>query len=134
MPIVLDASITATWHFPDEASEQADAVLEALEEDSALVPLHWWFEIRNVLLIGERRGRASREQTADFLERLVELPIRSAPLPDGGQVLELARTHQLTFYDAAYLELARRERLALATLDKRLAEAARREGLTLVAS
>ena len=133
MPIVLDASISASWHFPDEASEPADTVLKGLEEDSALVPVHWWFEIRNVLLIGERRGRASRVQTATFLEWLAELPIRNAPLPNGAEVLELARKHALTFSDAAYLELAQRERIPLATLNQPLARAALAEGVALLA-
>lgn len=133
MPIVLDASIAASWHFPDERGARANTVLEGLERDSAVVPAHWWFEIRNVLLVGERRQRATRQDTMDFLAWLIKLPIRSAPFPDGGEVLALARKHQLTFYDAAYLELALREGLALATLDKQLTAAARAEGISLIA-
>jgi predicted nucleic acid-binding protein len=133
MPIVLDASITACWHFPDEENAQADQVLDGLAQDTAVVPTHWWFEIRNVLLLGERRQRSSRQETTEFLAWLANLPINSAPLPDDSRVFELARKHQLTFYDAAYLELAARERLPLATLDKQLAGAARLEGITLAA-
>jgi predicted nucleic acid-binding protein len=133
MPIVLDASITASWHFPDEQNARADRVLDGLERDSAIVPMHWWFEIRNVLLLGERRQRSSKQDTSDFLAWLIKLPIRNAPLPDGGEVLALARKHQLTFYDAAYLELALREGLALATLDKQLIAAAHAEGVSLIA-
>jgi predicted nucleic acid-binding protein len=134
MPIVLDASITASWHFPDERNARSDTVLDSLERDSAIVPTHWWFEIRNVLLLGERRQRSKKQDTVDFLGWLIKLPIRNAPLPDGGDVLALARKHQLTFYDAAYLELALREGLGLATLDKQLIAAAYAEGVSLVAA
>jgi predicted nucleic acid-binding protein len=133
MPIVLDASITASWHFPDEQNARSDTVLDGLERDSAIVPMHWWFEIRNVLLLGERRRRSSKQDTVDFLTWLIKLPIRNAPLPDDGEVLALARKHKLTFYDAAYLELALREGLALATLDKQLIAAAHAEGVSLIA-
>jgi predicted nucleic acid-binding protein len=134
VPLVLDASITASWHFEDERSEQAEAVLNALARDAALVPAHWWFEIRNALLMGERRGRASQQQTVLFLARLAILPIELAELPGQIAVLNLARRHGLTFYDAAYLELAQRERIALATLDEGLAAAARAEGVALFAT
>jgi predicted nucleic acid-binding protein len=132
VPFVLDASITASWHFEDERSPQADAILKALARDAAIVPALWWFEIRNVLLVGERRGRASEQQTAQFLDRLAVLRIEVAGLPDEVNVMKLARRHRLSFYDAAYLELAQREGVALATLDDDLAAAARAEGVALV--
>jgi predicted nucleic acid-binding protein len=132
VPFVLDASITASWHFEDERSPQATAVLDALARDTAIVPAHWWFEIRNVLLIGERRGRASQQQTAQFLDRLAVLRIELAEIPDEVSSMNLARRHRLTFYDAVYLELAQRERIALATLDDELVAAARAEGVKLI--
>jgi predicted nucleic acid-binding protein len=132
MPLVIDASIVAAWHFPDERSAQGDSIMARLESDSARMPALWWFEVRNVLLIGERRGRTMREYSGRFLDFLRGLPIEIAPLPEELAVLSLARRHQLSFYDAAYLELAQRERIALATLDRALARAAVAEGVELI--
>jgi predicted nucleic acid-binding protein len=132
MPFVLDASTAVSWNFPDEDPSAARAAWDRLRQDEALVPTHWWFEVRNVLLIGERRKRISQNQTDSFLARLSRLPIAESPRPDEGGIFGLARRHKLTFYDAAYLELARREALALATLDDDLAAAACTEGVALV--
>ena len=134
MPFVLDASIAACWCFHDEHDARADAAWDLLEIERAVVPLQWWFEVRNVILLGERRGRVTEDYSADFLQELGRLPIDLAGLPDQIAILELARRHRLTFYDAAYLELAQREGLALATLDRQLADAARAEGVALVAA
>lgn len=132
VPIVLDASITASWHFEEERSAAADTVLDSLTQDTALAPLLWWFEIRNVLVLGERRRRATAEQTATFLDFLSRLPIRIDSLPDQTRVFDLSRTHGLTFYDASYLELALRAEIGLATLDKALTRAASAEGVGLI--
>jgi predicted nucleic acid-binding protein len=134
LPYVLDASVTACWCFHDEHDPRADAAYDLLDDDRALVPLHWWFEVRNVVLLGERRQRISEEYAAGFLDRLERFPINLTALPDHTNVFVLARRHRLTFYDAAYLELAQRERVALATLDDELAAAARAEGVALVAT
>ena len=131
MPLVLDASIAANWHF-HEGSVAADAILESLAQETARVPAIWWFEIRNVVVLGERVGRATQEQTREFLELLSQLPIALDGLPDEQRVFDLAREHRLTFYDASYLELAQREGIALATLDKELVKAARLEGVPLI--
>ena len=132
MPYVLDASIAACWCYHDEEDERADAALELLQTDRALAPHHWWFEVGNMLIVGERRRRIDEQPTAEFAEQLARSPIDFAPFPDRAAVLLVARVHSLTFYDAAYLELAKRESIPLATLDKDLADAARAEGVTLV--
>lgn len=132
MPFVVDASLTANWHFEDERSTASEAILESLEQDSAYAPLIWWFEIRNVIALGERRGRTSQEQAEEFVAFLSKLPINLDPVPDHDRVMTLARKHKLTFYDAAYLELAQREGIPLATLDKELGSAARAEGVSLI--
>jgi predicted nucleic acid-binding protein len=132
VPYILDASIAACWYFGDEYDPRADKALQLLADDSALAPYHWWFEIRNVVVLGERRGRVSEQYTADFLQRLEMYPIELAMLPDGNTIFNLARQHSLTFYDAAYLELALRERLPLATLDKALIAAARAQRVSLI--
>ena len=133
MPFVLDASVTASWHFPDERNADADRVMRALLDDVALVPTHWWYEIRNVMLLGERRQRTTIEQTTSFLEWISGMPIRLMPLPSDGDVLTIARRYRLTFYDAIYLGLALRERIALATFDSELVSAAQAAGVRLVA-
>jgi predicted nucleic acid-binding protein len=129
---VIDASVVGDWHFADERTPQAIRVLDAAAHDRILVPAHWWFEIRNVLLVGERRGRASQRQTEEFLIRLARLRIGTAPVRDDADIFFFARRHRLTFYDAAYLALAQREQIALATLDQNLAMAAGAEGVPLV--
>lgn len=135
MPFVLDASVVGCWCFHDEHDARADAAWELLElrRERALVPAHWWFEVRNVLLQGERRGRVTESYTLQFLQGLDRFLIERVVLPDQIGVFAVARRHRLSFYDAAYLELAQRENLALATLDSELASAARAEGVSLVA-
>jgi predicted nucleic acid-binding protein len=91
----------------------------------AVVPALWWFEVRNTLIVGERRGRLDAIQTTEILAQIEALPISRDREPDSEAVLALARAHRLTVYDAAYLELALRADLPLATLDRQLAAAAR---------
>lgn len=132
MPFVLDASVAACWFFSDETHAVASQSWLLIHQDDALVPAHWWFEIRNTMLIGERRERSTERHTGFALDRLARMTIRHAPVPLDVDVLALARRHHLTFYDAAYLELAQREGLPLATLDRALSEAARSENVRLI--
>lgn len=132
MPFVIDASVTACWFFPDETDPIASQSWLRVHEDEAIVPAHWWFEVRNTMLVGERRGRSTEQRTGFAMERLARMAIRIAPMPRDADVFALARKHRLTFYDAAYLELAQREGLALATLDDELSNAARNEQVSLV--
>jgi predicted nucleic acid-binding protein len=134
VPFVLDASVVGCWCFQDENDARADAAWDLLERDreSALVPLQWWFEIRNVALHGERRGRLTEDYNSRFFRILERFAIDYAALPDHAAVLTLARRHRLSFYDAVYLELAQREGLALATLDNELIKAAPPEGVRLI--
>ncbi len=131
MPLVLDALVTASWHLRDESHANSNAILDRLRIEGAFVPMHWWFEIRNVLMRSEQRGRASRKQTDDFLEFLRGLPVSVALWPDEIPVIAMARQHRLSFYDAAYLELAKREGFALATFDRDLMVAANAEKVPL---
>ena len=127
MPFVIDASIAGAWMLPDETHPLAEECQAALTVDHVFVPAVWWFEIRNLLLVSERRGRLDRDATSRALDILATYPIVQDQLPDGTQLLDLARTHRLTVYDAAYLELAIRTKTPIATLDKRLAAAAAAE-------
>ncbi len=100
--------------------------------EDTIVPWIWWFELRNVLIQGERRGRITERQTALFLRDVAHLRITIDQHPHEQRLLRLARHHSLTVCDAAYLELAQREALPLATLDEPLARAARAEGVPLI--
>jgi predicted nucleic acid-binding protein len=121
---VLDASVAAAWVLSDEQSDLADAMLTRTSLNGAIVPPIWWYEIRNILVIAERRKRISAEDADEFLTKLPKLSIQVNSFGDGNEILKLARLHQLSVYDAAYVELASRERLPLATLDEKLASAA----------
>jgi len=132
MPMVLDVSVAAAWFFPDEDDATATQAALRLLDDTALVPALFWFEIRNLLLVGERRGRVARPDTARFLTHLDGLPLEVDHAPSSAALLTFARTHGLSAYDAAYLELAQRRAAALVTLDRRLAAAALAEGVSLL--
>ena len=131
MAFVLDASIAACWAFQDEDHPDADLAFHQMRLEEAVVPCLWWFEVRNTLVVNERRRRIAESDTAAFLVSLSRLRIRVDRAPDEGSVLRLARTHRLSVYDAAYLELAQREGLPLATLDGDLQKAAAGEGVRL---
>ena len=125
--IVIDASVTLAWLFEDERSTLAQRALTVLEEDEAFVPAIWPVEIQNVLLVAERRGRLTAEP-AELLSGIRSLPIHiEGPAGIDAAVYDLAKKYELTAYDASYLELAVRHGCKLATLDKALARAARRE-------
>ena len=135
MRFVLDASVAAAYCFDDENEPVADAAFARLEGDAtAVAPALFWFELRNVLLVGSRRGRIDDQQMKRVLTRIDRAPIKLDRLPSADALFDLARRHRLTFYDAAYLELAQREWIELATLDKALARAANAEGVALVAA
>lgn len=95
------------------------------------MPALWWFEVRNILIVNERRGRISEPDTAAFLLHLSRLAVRIDREPDEGTILRHARRHRLSVYDAAYLELAQRQGLPLATLDAQLQRAATEEDVGL---
>jgi predicted nucleic acid-binding protein len=132
MPVVLDASVTAAWILPDEQTPNALQARNLAIGEGALVPAHWWYEVRNTLLMAERRQRTTAAGIATALASLRMVPIVSKAPAGDARIFELARRHRLTFYDAAYLELALRETVALATLDDRLAGAAAAEEVPLV--
>ena len=133
MSFVPDASIAAAWVLPDEDTAPADLAFDRLGEDTAVVPDLFWHELRNVLLKAERRGRISKEHANASMARVRRLDIRSPADADDDHVMALARGHQLTAYDASYLALAITEECPLASLDGRLNEAARAEGVAVLA-
>ncbi|HEX7776342.1 MAG TPA: type II toxin-antitoxin system VapC family toxin [Parvibaculum sp.] len=127
MPFVVDASISACWLLPDERDDRADDVMARFGDDLGLAPDIWWFEVHNLLLTSERRKRISPDRTEAGLSLLLNLPIELDNQRDAIVVLDLARRHNLTFYDAAYLELALRKTADLASRDTALIAAARAE-------
>jgi predicted nucleic acid-binding protein len=131
MPLVLDASVVATWAFVDESSALASAARQQVHVQQTLAPGLWWYEVANVLVMNERRGRIGGETTAEFLRLLARLPIVIDQAPDTANIVTLARIYRLTIYDAAYLELAHRRGARLATLDRALVRAAEAAGVTL---
>jgi predicted nucleic acid-binding protein len=132
---VLDASVALAWCFKDEATEAADRLLARLEAETAAVPTLWSIEVANVLAFGERRQRITPAESADFiarLETLVIVPDEETTPRAFGQILDLSRSQRLTAYDAAYLELAMRLGVPLATKDADLGNAAERLGVTVL--
>ena len=125
---VLDCSIAAAWLFEDEARPETDDLLEQLRDGGALVPNLWHLEVGNVLVQAEKRGRINVAQISARLDLLASLPIvtdaETSPRAFR-EILSLARSEALTTYDAAYLELALRRGVPLATQDKALVRAAK---------
>lgn len=132
MAIVVDASIAAAWCFPDERADAAERVLDDLPRLGGVVPAVFRYEICNVLIVNERRGRIDQTDSARFLMRLRDLRLLHDDAHDEETVMSLARGHVLSVYDAAYLETALRRGDSLATLDRDLANAATAEGVALI--
>jgi predicted nucleic acid-binding protein len=132
MAFVLDASVTISWAMRDEEYAVAQAASSCLEREEAFVPAIWWYEVRNMLVVNTRRKRIELTDSVQFLRELEQLPIRVEGIPHPSDLPELARRHELTVYDAAYLELAIRRQLPLATLDKALRKAAQDAGVSLL--
>ena len=132
MAIVLDVSIAAAWCFQDERADAADRAFDELPRVGGVVPGIFRYEIRNVLVVNERRGRIDQAGSARFLMRLRDLRLLQDDAHDEDTVMALARKHGLSAYDAAYLETALRRGDALATLDRDLAGAAAAEGVALL--
>ncbi len=127
MACVLDCSVTMAWVFPDEATEATDQLRDSLAQGRAFAPSLWPMEVGNVLLIATRRNRIRVDEWPQIRAGLAALPIEIDavnPARVWEASLELANSHQLSVYDAMYLELALRLQLPLATLDGDLRSAA----------
>lgn len=126
---VIDASLATAWLLPDEANPRVNALIARVEIEGGIVPQHWHFEVRNALLMAERRGRIDIGTIGMHLSRLNRLSLDTDQSPNLDVTLDLARLYRLSFYDALYLELALRRDMPLATLDSALDRAASAEGL-----
>jgi len=135
-PMVLDASVAVAWCFEDESTPFTEGVLDLLSAGTeVLAPAIWPFEVANALFVAERRKRITLAQVTALLRRIAGLPISIEPVETRRvleQVLSVARQENLTEYDAAYLELALRTGLPLATLDANMKQAAKLAAVELV--
>jgi predicted nucleic acid-binding protein len=133
VPLVVDSSVAGCWALPDETSEIADRALARIAEEGMIVSGIFPYEIRNVLLVNERRGRLQRDQADQAIRLIMTLGYSTDLAFDENQLLRLARRYNLSVYDASYLELAQRTNSTLATLDRRLLEAAVEEMVEVMA-
>jgi predicted nucleic acid-binding protein len=131
---ILDCSVTMAWCFDDEATNLTNAVRDSLVAAGAVVPSIWPLEVANATIVGERRKRLDEARSRRFITLLESLPIvvdGETSLHAFSDISHLARTYQLSAYDAAYLELAIRRGLPLACLDGKLRAAATAAGVSL---
>ena len=129
---ILDSSVTLSWYFKDEANGYANLVRRSLSRAAAVVPALWPLEVANILILGERRQRSTEAEASKWLRYLQMLPIRvdeETAARAWSDILHVARSYDLSAYDAAYLELAIRLGLPLASLDDRLKRAAASAGV-----
>lgn len=134
MILVLDSSAALAWHFEDERTEEALALLNRVAESGAVAPALWQYEVANGLQVAMRRKRIDAAYRDRALANLAALDVaidKDSDTHAWSATVRLAERHDLTVYNAAYLELAQRRRLPLATLDLALARAARAEGVEL---
>jgi predicted nucleic acid-binding protein len=134
---VLDACVAFSWCFPGDPTENtpySQRILSKLSSDDALVPEIWGYEIANILCVAFRKGRISQQQIEEYLLRLASLPIHveSSDLWTKVGLESKARNWGLSAYDAAYLDLALRRNLALATADTSLKKAAEDQGIKVI--
>jgi predicted nucleic acid-binding protein len=132
MAFIVDASIAGAWLLPDEENTIADQTMERMADEDAWAPDLLRHEIRSILLNAERRGRISDDLIHSALARFRGLPLKLVGPGDDTEVVRLSRQYRLSAYDAAYLALSLIEQLPLATLDRKLAAAARKEGVTVL--
>ncbi len=133
---VFDASVCMAWCFEDETTEWVSNLFQRLSNSDLIrVPAHWPVEISNTFLQAQPRRRVTPEQVDRFWEQIarvrftVESPLNAA---QAKEILRLSERHSLTTYDGAYLDLAMRNRIPLATLDSALRNAANKELVTLL--
>jgi predicted nucleic acid-binding protein len=131
LSFVVDASILAAWFLNEKTDPRVEAAFDTVTRVETRAPILLYYELRNALLVSERRNRITEAMSAAFLRDLALLPIRVELPAEDASLMTLARKRKLTAYDAAYLELAKREALPLATLDRALEKAAVAEGVAL---
>ena len=132
MALVLDSSVSLSWFFPDERTNFTEAALQLVEKEECWVPALWRLEFPNALLVAEKRRRLTRAERLQVLDEVARLNLRVDPrIHELRAISDLAERHNLSAYDAAYLELASRLDSALITLDEDLAAAATAAGVSV---
>lgn len=132
---VVDASIALSWCFLDESTAATRKLLAAMDHDFMLVPAWWYVELTNALVVAERKGRIDAERIGEFVGLVESFQIEvddEGPRRAFDHLLPLCRQHQLSTYDATYLDLALRRKRPLATLDEPLRKAAKKLGIKLL--
>jgi predicted nucleic acid-binding protein len=132
--MVVDASVALAWCFPDEVSDYADSVLLAVENQTIVVPAIWPVEITNALLVGQRRKRITQSDVRRFVELFkgLDVTVETQSVADSvSNIFPLAQNYRLSAYDAAYLDVAVRHEITLATLDADLQRAAKAIGISI---
>ena len=131
---VIDASITLAWCFEDESTVDTESILDRLVAEGGVAPAHWALEIANGLRFAASSGRVDDAAIERAQEIVRQLPVEVRPVETSTalSLIERARLHDMTVYDAAYLGLAEALGLGVATLDQRLAAACRTVGVPLV--
>ena len=130
--VVIDNSMFLAWCMGDEDEPAATSAMVRVVESGGIVPRIWWYELRNALLMNERRGRINQQQVSDTIADSLKMGISIDEAHEESLLLDLARRFELSVYDAAYLETALRRSLPLATLDHRMREAAEMLGIALL--
>lgn len=132
---VADASVAIAWVHPAQATPETDAMLDRLAAgDSLVVPALWPLEVANALTVLRRRRKLTPDEARTAIEIIRELPTvidHEAAALAFTRLVDLASEHQLSVYDATYIELARRRQLPLASNDDQMKQAAIRSGLGL---
>jgi len=136
MELVLDCSLALAWTVPDEGSKAAERLLSGIDKESKLwIPALWWYELSNALTVAQRRGRLNDSDALRLIELYRRLPLFTDTLLGADAVFRfrsLAQRYNLSAYAAAYLELAQRRGVALATLDGALKKAASKAGIRVI--
>jgi predicted nucleic acid-binding protein len=133
---VVDASVVLAWCLNDESSDVADAAIARLWSEGGVAPAHWPVEIASALRAAERRGRLDTGRIGQLTPRLTALPVEILPVEflTALSVIDTARRHDLSVYDASYLHLAEFRGVPLATVDRRLNEACQEAGVPVIAA
>ncbi len=132
MEIIVAASVAAAWFLPDEHNDAADQVMAGLQGSPARASSLFWFQVRSLFVMAEKRGRLKPGEAALSMTQLRSLPILAAGSGSDWQVIALSHRHGLSGHDASYLAVAIQEQLPLATLDKKLSTAARAESVVVL--
>ena len=132
MPFVLDNSVVSGWFLEDQATPYTETIARRMEDDRAIVPPLWQLEFANVLRTACRKKRLVAAQAHAIIDQICGLPIAiDTVTPGPAELLALALRHNLSSYDAAYLELALRLQIPVATKDGPLRDAAEASGVGL---